>query len=38
MQRTGDPLLAGPPSPPPGAIYNDPDGLSPNEEPRRAGA
>ncbi len=31
MQRTDDPLLRGPVPPPPGAQFNDPDGLSPEE-------
>lgn len=36
MQQTGDPLLRGPVSPPPGAQFNDPDGISPNEPPLTA--
>jgi N-sulfoglucosamine sulfohydrolase len=31
MQRTNDPLLAGPVKPPAGAVVNDPDGTSPQE-------
>ncbi|MCB0181985.1 MAG: sulfatase, partial [Anaerolineae bacterium] len=31
MQATDDPLLQGPIAPPPGAVFNDPDGLSPKE-------
>ena len=31
MRQTDDPLLAGPVPPPPGARFNDPDGLSPGE-------
>jgi N-sulfoglucosamine sulfohydrolase len=31
MRATGDPLLDGPVPLPPGAVANDPDGLSPNE-------
>jgi len=31
MQRTNDPLLKGPIGAPKGAVYNDPDGLSPDE-------
>jgi arylsulfatase A-like enzyme len=35
MRATDDPILKGLPVPaPPGAVANDPDGLSPNEEPR----
>lgn len=33
MEQTGDPLLDGPVPPPPGAVVNDPAGLSPDEEP-----
>lgn len=33
MQRTSDPLLAGPVPAPPGARCNDPDGLSPGDKP-----
>ncbi len=33
MHATGDPLLAGRVPAPPGAVANDPDGLSPREEP-----
>jgi N-sulfoglucosamine sulfohydrolase len=36
MDRTYDPLLKGAVKPPPGAVYNDPDGLSPYETPLRA--
>src|SRR5579875_3409164 len=31
MQRTNDPLLKGPVKAPPGAVVNDPNGISPNE-------
>ena len=31
MKATDDPLLAGPIQAPSGAVFNDPDGLSPNE-------
>ena len=31
MAETGDPLLEGPVAPPPGALVNDPAGLSPDE-------
>jgi hypothetical protein len=31
MRRTDDPLLRGPVALPPGAVANDPDGLSPDE-------
>jgi N-sulfoglucosamine sulfohydrolase len=34
MRETNDPLLRGPVPLPPGAVVNDPDGLSPNETPR----
>ena len=34
MRSTDDPLLRGPVPAPPGAIVNDPDGLSPQERPR----
>jgi arylsulfatase A-like enzyme len=33
MEATDDPLLDGPVPPPPGAIVNDPTGLSPHDEP-----
>ncbi len=33
MRATGDPLLAGRIPAPPGAVVNDPDGLSPREQP-----
>lgn len=33
MRETGDALLDGPIPPPPGAVVNDPAGLSPGEEP-----
>ena len=34
MQRTDDPLLDGEPVPAPaGAVMNDPDGVSPREQP-----
>ncbi|MBN1641048.1 MAG: sulfatase [Anaerolineae bacterium] len=33
MHATGDPLLAGRIPAPPGAVVNDPDGLSPREQP-----
>ncbi len=36
MKRTNDPLLAGAVKAPPGAIVNDPDGLSPKEPTRPA--
>jgi arylsulfatase A-like enzyme len=36
MQRTNDPLLRGPVKPPPGAVVNDPDGVSPQEPVRPA--
>ena len=36
MQSTNDPLLHGPAPAPPGAVVNDPDGLSPNEPTRPA--
>jgi arylsulfatase A-like enzyme len=35
MQETDDPLLHGPVAAPPGAVANDPDGLSPSEKPVR---
>jgi len=31
MQRTNDPLLKGPVKAPPGAVVNDPNGISPKE-------
>lgn len=34
MRATNDPLLRGPVKAPPGAVANDPDGISPNETPR----
>lgn len=34
MRATGDPLLHGPVPAPPGAVVNDPDGLSPSEATR----
>ncbi len=34
MQETDDPLLRGPVPAPPGAVVNDPDGLSPQEQPK----
>jgi arylsulfatase A-like enzyme len=37
MAETDDPLLRGPVAAPPGAVYNDPDGLSPGEPTLRAG-
>jgi N-sulfoglucosamine sulfohydrolase len=33
MEQTDDPLLRGPVPAPKGATANDPDGLSPSEEP-----
>ena len=36
MKRTGDPLLRGPVQAPPGAVVNDPDGISPQEKVRPA--
>lgn len=36
MRATDDPLLNGPVPAPSGARFNDPDGLSPSEEPRTA--
>ncbi len=36
MQRTNDPLLHGPVAAPPGAVVNDPDGISPQEPVRPA--
>ncbi|GAB4451547.1 MAG: sulfatase [Armatimonadaceae bacterium] len=36
MQETNDPLLKGPVLPPPGAKFNDPDGLSPTEPVQEA--
>jgi N-sulfoglucosamine sulfohydrolase len=36
MQATNDPLLNGPVPPPPGALFNDPDNLSPTEKPLTA--
>ena len=36
MRATHDPLLDGPVPAPPGALINDPAGLSPNETPHRA--
>ena len=38
MQATDDPLLQGPVPAPPGAVANDPDGLSPNEPTQPAEA
>lgn len=35
MRRTNDPILKGPIAAPKGALANDPDGLSPNEPPKR---
>jgi N-sulfoglucosamine sulfohydrolase len=37
MRATHDPLLDGPVPAPPGALVNDPGGLSPQETPRRVG-
>jgi hypothetical protein len=37
MHETGDPLLHGPVVAPEGALLNDPNGLSPNEQPFRVG-
>ncbi|HEY2016740.1 MAG TPA: sulfatase [Bryobacteraceae bacterium] len=37
MRATNDPLLRGPIAAPPGAKANDPDGISPNEEPKVVG-
>ncbi|HUK17397.1 MAG TPA: sulfatase [Bryobacteraceae bacterium] len=37
MHATADPLLDGPIAAPPGALANDPDGTSPNEEPKTIG-
>jgi len=37
MHTTADPLLDGPIAAPPGALANDPDGTSPNEEPKTIG-
>ncbi len=34
MRETDDPLLRGPVPAPPGAVVNDPDGLSPQEQPK----
>lgn len=34
MRETNDPLLDGPVPAPPGAVVNDPDGMSPGERPR----
>jgi arylsulfatase A-like enzyme len=34
MRETDDPLLRGPVPAPPGAVVNDPDGLSPQEPPQ----
>lgn len=36
MRETNDPLLSGPVAPPTGARFNDPNGLSPQEEPLTA--
>lgn len=36
MQRTKDPLLAGPVKAPAGAMVNDPDGISPRDTPKAA--
>lgn len=36
MQRTNDPLLKGDVAPPSGAVFNDPDGISPREPMTRA--
>ena len=33
MKRTTDPILLGPIKAPPGALANDPDGISPKEPP-----
>ena len=33
MVSTGDPLLRGPVAAPPGAVANDPNGISPKEPP-----
>jgi N-sulfoglucosamine sulfohydrolase len=38
MQRTADPLLAGPIAPPPGALISEQDDLSPNDVRRRKAA
>jgi N-sulfoglucosamine sulfohydrolase len=38
MRATSDPLLHGPVKAPPGARVNDPEGMSPNEQPRPVGA
>jgi hypothetical protein len=37
MRATGDPLLKGPVKAPKGATANDPDGVSPHEQPRVVG-
>jgi N-sulfoglucosamine sulfohydrolase len=37
MRATDDPLLRGPVSAPPGATANDPEGISPNEQPKVVG-
>jgi N-sulfoglucosamine sulfohydrolase len=37
MKRTNDPLLLGSVAAPPGALANDPDGISPKEPPRPIG-
>ncbi len=37
MRRTDDPLLRGPVKAPPGALVNDPDGVSPQEPTHAAG-
>jgi len=37
MRTTNDPLLDGPVPAPPGALVNDPEGLSPQETPHRVG-
>ena len=38
MEETGDPLLDGHVPPPPGALVNDPDDVSPETPPRVTGA
>jgi N-sulfoglucosamine sulfohydrolase len=37
MHGTKDPILRGPIAAPPGALANDPEGISPNETPKAAG-
>ena len=35
MRSTNDPILHGPIQAPPGALANDPDGISPKEAPKK---